>query len=141
MPDNKRYLGNIITSNPTDPTTSVASGVWSLGEARTYTSAGTWPVYVEPGQQAYTSAGSYCWTAPAGVTSVSIVAVGGGGGGGAYNDDGSAQNGSGGGGGSLAYKNNYSVSPGCSYPVVVGSGGAAAVYPCGFGGGRQRQYI
>lgn len=32
------------------------------------------------GQQAYTTAGSYTWVAPAGVTSVSLVAVGGGGG-------------------------------------------------------------
>ena len=33
------------------------------------------------GQQAYTTAGSYSWVAPAGVTAVSVVAVGGGGGG------------------------------------------------------------
>ena len=35
-----------------------------------------------PGQQAYTSAGTYTWVAPALVTSVSVVCVGGGGGGG-----------------------------------------------------------
>lgn len=34
-----------------------------------------------PGQQAYTTAGTYSWTAPPGVTSVSVVCVGGGGGG------------------------------------------------------------
>lgn len=33
------------------------------------------------GQQAYTTAGTYSWTAPAGVTSVCVVCVGGGGGG------------------------------------------------------------
>jgi len=33
------------------------------------------------GQQAFTTAGTFSWTAPAGVTSVSVVAVGGGGGG------------------------------------------------------------
>ena len=33
-----------------------------------------------PGQQAYTTAGTYSWVCPAGVTSVSVVAVGGGGG-------------------------------------------------------------
>ena len=33
------------------------------------------------GQQAYTTPGIYNWTAPAGVTSVCVVAVGGGGGG------------------------------------------------------------
>lgn len=62
------------------------------------------------GQIAYTSPGSYSWVAPATVTSVSIVAVGGGGAGV-------------GGGGALAYLNNYSVTPGTSYTVTVGSGG------------------
>ena len=32
------------------------------------------------GQVAYTTPGTYSWTAPAGVTSVSVVAIGGGGG-------------------------------------------------------------
>ena len=72
------------------------------------------------GQQAFTTAGSFSWVAPAGVTSVSIVAVGaggsGGGSGGAYGA-GSA------GGGALVYGNNISVTPGTSYPVVVGAGG------------------
>ena len=35
---------------------------------------------VAAGSQSYTAAGSYTWVAPAGVTSVSVVAVGGGGG-------------------------------------------------------------
>ena len=68
------------------------------------------------GQQAYTSAGTYTWTAPVGVTSVSVVAVGGGGcsyGGGAA-----------GGGGGLGWKNSITVVPGQSYTVVVGGGGA-----------------
>ena len=43
----KRYLGNIITQNPTPPAgpyeDSAASGVWSLAEANTYTKAGLWP--------------------------------------------------------------------------------------------------
>jgi hypothetical protein len=72
------------------------------------------------GQQEYTSAGTYSWTAPAGVTSVSVVCIGGGGsnassGGGNYL--------AGGGGGALAYKNNISVTPGVSYAVVVGDRG------------------
>lgn len=60
-----------------------------------------------PGQQAYTTAGSYSWVAPAGVTKVSAVVVG--------NCDtfGVA--------GALAYKNNYSVNPGCSYSVFISS--------------------
>ena len=43
----KRYLGNIITQNPTPPadniTNTPAPGVWSLSEALFYTKAGLWP--------------------------------------------------------------------------------------------------
>ena len=43
----KRYLGNIITQNPTAPTDNITStpapGVWSLSEALFYTKAGLWP--------------------------------------------------------------------------------------------------
>lgn len=68
---------------------------------------------ISNGQQAYTTAGTYSWTAPAGITSVCVVCVGGGGGTG-Y---------SGGGGGGLGWKNNIAVTPGQSYTVVVGAGG------------------
>jgi len=71
-----------------------------------------------PGQQAYLTPGTYNWTAPAGITSVSVVCIGGGGGG--Y--DGSSSYGGGGGGG-LGWKNNIAVTPGQSYTVVVGNGG------------------
>ena len=70
---------------------------------------------IAPGQQAYTTAGTYSWVAPAGVTSVSVVAVGGGGGSPATQ---------GAGGGELRYKNNITVVPGNAYTVVVGAGGA-----------------
>ena len=43
----KRYQGNIISASPVAPTenyeNSSASGVWSLGEAETFTRAGLWP--------------------------------------------------------------------------------------------------
>lgn len=43
----KRYLGNIITDTPTEPSGSyendAAGGVWSLAEANAYTAAGLWP--------------------------------------------------------------------------------------------------
>jgi len=63
------------------------------------------------GQQAYTSPGTYSWTAPAGVTSVSVVCVG------------SVRQGvtESLGGAGLGYTNNYTVVPGNSYSVVVGS--------------------
>jgi hypothetical protein len=72
------------------------------------------------GQQAYTTAGSYTFTVPAGITSISVVCVSGGSGGGANG----AFSGSDGGG--LAYRNNIAVSGGQSVSVVVGSGGSGA---------------
>jgi len=83
--------------------------------------------------QSYTVAGTYTWVAPAGITSVSVVAVGGGGGGaagGAY---------SGGGGGALTYRNNVSVTPGTGYPVVVGTAGTGGVnsFEAGVAGGNS----
>lgn len=67
------------------------------------------------GQAMYTTPGSYSWTAPQGVTSVSVVAVGAGGVSG-Y----SWSSGSGGGGGGLGWKNNIPVTPGQAYTVCVG---------------------
>ena len=69
-----------------------------------------------PGQEAFTTAGTFTWVAPTGVTKVSAVAVGGGAGGITVNG--------GGAGGALGYKNNITVTPGDSYTVVVGNGGA-----------------
>ena len=68
------------------------------------------------GQQAYTSPGSYTWTANTCGT-VSIVAVGGGSGGGWQWSSG------GGGGGGLGWVKNYEVKKGTKYTVVVGRGG------------------
>tara|TARA_R100000951_G_scaffold60276_1_gene50679 strand:+ start:103 stop:1191 length:1089 start_codon:yes stop_codon:yes gene_type:complete len=68
------------------------------------------------GQQAYITEGTYSWTAPSGVSSISIVAIGGAGGAKSY--------GGGGGGAGLGYKNNLTVSPGTSYTVVVGNDGS-----------------
>jgi hypothetical protein len=68
------------------------------------------------GQQAYTSAGTYSWVAPAGVTSVSVVCIGRGGPG-IISFDPVAH----GGGGGLGYKNNITVTPGNSYTVAITS--------------------
>jgi hypothetical protein len=75
------------------------------------------PVLPVVGQEAFTTAGSYSWVAPSGVTSVSVVAVGGGG---ATGFSGAP------GGGGLGYKNNYSVTPASSYTVVVGARGSGS---------------
>lgn len=60
-----------------------------------------------PGQEAFTTEGTFSWVAPAGVTKVSTVVVG----------SGKIANGAT--GGALSYKNNISVSPGTSYTVFV----------------------
>ena len=89
---------------------SADSGISSVGAA---------PV----GQEVFTSNGTF--TVPAGVTQVSAVVIGGGGGGG--NNAGSffAQNtGAGGGAGGLSY-GTFSVTPGETLTVNVGSGGGA----------------
>jgi hypothetical protein len=81
-------------------------------------------------EQIFNTPGTYSWTAPAGVTSVSAVAVGAGGGGsvGDYmGQDFSSQGFSkAGGGGGLGWKNNIPVVPGQTYTVVVGQGGGYA---------------
>lgn len=84
------------------------------------------------GEAVFDVPGTYTWTAPAGVTSVSAVCVGGGGGGQYIN--GGARSGASGGG--LGWKNNITVTPGQSYTVVVGAGGAA-----GGGSGGQSYFI
>jgi len=71
-----------------------------------------------PGQQLFTTPGTYSWTAPAGVTAVSVVAIGGGGAGGA-----AYYSGGGGGGGGVGWKSRITVVPGSSYTVQVGAGG------------------
>ena len=77
-----------------------------------------------PGQNAYTTAGSYSFVVPAGVTSISAVVVGGGGGG-TNGSGGCVISASAGSGGGLAYKNGVSVTPGETLTVVVGAGGTA----------------
>lgn len=73
------------------------------------------------GQQAFTTAGSFTWTAPAGVTSVCVVCVGAGGAG----------------GGALAYKNNITVVPGTGYAVVVGAPGSMGTGTTGTAAGQN----
>jgi uncharacterized repeat protein (TIGR02543 family) len=80
--------------------------------------------WIPKGEIAYTTPGTYSWTAPAGVTSVSVVAVGGGGGG-AWNTFAPG----GGGGGGLGWKNNIPVIPGQNYTIVVGVGGTRDTDP------------
>ena len=74
----------------------------------------------------YSTAGTYTWTAPAGVTSVTVECWGAGGGGGAL---------AGGGGGGGAYSlQSVAVTPGNNYSISVGSGGAGAANGTSAGG-------
>lgn len=88
------------------------------------------PPVITTGQAEYTTPGTFTWTAPQGVTSVSVLAIGGGGAGGA-----SKVAGGGGGGGGTAYKNNITVVPGNTYTVVVGTGGTGSSNSNGTAGG------
>jgi hypothetical protein len=67
----------------------------------------------------------YTWTAPDGVEEVEVLVVAGGGGGGCHT--GNDKGGGGGGAGGLIYSTSYSVTPGKTYPIVVGDGGAGGV--------------
>ena len=124
---------------PTSPTEfdyTTAQGIWNLNSTMQFKKRS-----IPVGQAEYTTPGTYSWTAPAGVTSVSVVCVGGGGGGiafsGSFNDY--AMNG--GGGGGLGWKNNISVIPGQSYTVVVGAGGSKGAYSTGSTAGESSYFI
>lgn len=104
-------------SNGTAYTFRVAA-VNSYG-AGTFSASSASVTPTNAGQQAYTTAGTYTWVAPACITSVSVVTVGGGGNTGFVPTGGYPA----GGGGALAYANNISVTPGNSYTVIVGAGG------------------
>lgn len=80
-------------------------------------------VAVNIGQEAFTTPGTYSWTAPAGVTSVCVVCVAGGDGGVYLPNNGGFRQVRSGRGGCLVYSNNVSVTPGQTYQVIVGAGG------------------
>lgn len=67
------------------------------------------------GEQTYTSAGTYTWTAPFS-GNICILCIGAGSDGGVRN---AYDGGVGGGGGALSYINNYSVTSGTNYTVIV----------------------
>lgn len=140
-------------ASPVTPMTNIKVGSTTLDELRvasTYIArayVGPILVWYKPedvgGQQAYTTPGTYSWTAPAGVTSVCVVCVGGGGGGMYYSYSSSsytyAMNG--GSGGGLAWVNDITVTPGNSYTVVVGAGGDDGAYSSGSTAGGDSYFI
>jgi hypothetical protein len=83
----------------------------------------------------FTTVGSNTFTVPTGVTKISAVLIGGGGaGGGGGSSNGGGQ---GGGGGGLRYVNDFSVTAGQVFSVIVGAGGAGGVGNGGNGGDSQ----
>lgn len=96
-------------------------GIYDLNSYNHYLGGVNW--LAVGGQVEYLSPGSYSWTCPPNVTSVSVVCVGAGGGGG------SSWAVNGGSGGGLGYKNNIAVTPGQSYSVFVGTKGTRGANP------------
>ena len=97
---------------------NIKSGVSILGTVGTFVGGGA------PGSQSYTTAGTYSFTVPAGVTRITPIITGGGGAGG-WNDSGYSTHNywAGGGGGGGTYIGLASVTPGQVVTVVVGAGG------------------
>jgi hypothetical protein len=103
-----------VVSNTTS-TFTVAAATSTATATRQFTITVLAPVVVE-----YTSAGTYSFTAPAGLTRIgNLKMIGGGGGGTSGNGDW----GRGGGGGAGIDANLIAVTPGTTYTLVVGSGG------------------
>ena len=113
----KQTIQNItsleLANNPTDTTAYVNFNNGYVTQFGTATGNITGYSYDQ-----FTTAGTYTWTVPTGVTKISVAAVGGGGGGAQK-----SAGGSGGGGGLVSYTNSVSVTPGDIYTVVVGAGG------------------
>lgn len=97
---------------------------------------------IPPGGIVFTTTGSHSWTVPAGVSRISVVAVGGGGGSGPYQGSGNGPGSSGGAGGALAYKNDWTVTPGQTVSITVGAGGqqSAGASPNNNGGASTVSY-
>lgn len=122
--------GGAATDSGSNEVANGAGGAVRLvwGDGRAFPDSG---VGFEENEALFTTPGSYTWTCPEGVTSVSVVCIGGGGAG----DDGDLNNftgaggGGGGGGGGCAFINNITVFPGTSYNLTVGAGGNSQNIP------------
>lgn len=133
-----RYKGAVLSATAPTTSSSSAVGIWTMRQQLQAVGGTGWPNALV-GQQAYTTAGTYTWVVPSGVTSVSAVAVGGGGSGGTGGSSyGGNLPGGGGAGGSLAYANSISVTPGESITILVGSGGAGVYAGTGNNGGDSK---
>jgi len=83
------------------------------------------------GEAVFTIPGTYSWTCPTGVTNICAVCIGGGGGGESVLQLPGTDTWTGGGGGmggGLAWSNSIPVTPGATYKIQVGAGGAWGNY-------------
>lgn len=126
------FGGDGIITPFTDTTGVQILGTNYLGHSNIFTF--TFDI-VGPGQQEFTTPGTFTFTVPVGVTTISAVVIGGGGGGAYVN---SATYGPGGaGGGGLTYAIAIDVTPGETLTCIVASGGAGSTSqntPGGTGG-------
>ena len=125
-----------LTAGQTYTFTVTAYNGFGAGPASSPSNNIKLPTTVVSSSTSYTTPGAYSWIAPT-CTSVSVVAVGGGGGGYAQS---SYLRGSGSGAG-LGYINNYSVTSGTSYTVVVGAGGVGTIRCTNTGGEGGDSYF
>jgi hypothetical protein len=124
--------GSTSTVGSVSGNSLVVAGIESQEQIKVYAFGGTTPrvgiitnivtsstlgAYPIIGDAEFITPGTYTWVAPAGITTVSVVAVGGGGAG--FNTWANAA----GAGGGLGWKNGISVTSGTSYTVQVGAGG------------------
>ena len=106
------------------------------------------PIYIPPpaapqSQAAYTTAGTYTWTVPTGVTSICVVCIGAGASGKSGQNGNTGVDGNvtlGGGGGGLGYVNTITVTPGATYTVSVGAGGTGSINDGGGGAGGDTYF-
>jgi hypothetical protein len=106
------------------------AGTWQTVKEVWIKDGGVW-VQAFPestGTQSYTTAGSYSWTVPNGIYSISATIVGGGGGGGGFYGSGDTHAGGGGGSGGYYSGEAVAVTPGETLTIVVGAGGGSASF-------------
>lgn len=124
-------MGGIDINNGTtgilDPShggTGEDSSNWTSGDLAYMTSTGVWghapfSSFQNDSVQLFTTSGTFI--APSGITTVFLSGVAGGGGGGG--NGGNANNGGGGGGGQSVINYPYTVVPGNTYTITIGTGG------------------
>lgn len=115
---------NVLANGSVGLGTTSPSAFFSIDDMNTATAVASTSVYRTPG--------TYTWTPPAGVTSVTIQAWGAGGAGGGLSTG--SSNRSGGGGGAFVGSTTVSVTPGVGITLIVGQGGQGGSGAGGAGG-------